>query len=207
MSAMRAGGEREIVNNNLELKLTHLQRRIQSYYACLTAIQEKREYFPGQSNIPGAHVISLRLDDAIQEMKALGAEAIPGFASLQNEKKDLDGRLFEIEQGMSSEEIVQSVVNVTKQEVEQYERNMRYFQNHDSEENVNMLQVRDSIEWLLKYLSGKASIDLFREQVDRTDQQLRTEYQANSAKLDCFTAEVREKLLIPRTHWWWYLTQ
>jgi hypothetical protein len=197
----------KIVNNNIEQLLTYLHQRIQSYYACLTAIQEGKENIRGRSNIPGVHVISLQLDDTIQEMKTLGAEALPEFASLQNEKKDLDRRLFEIEQGMPGEKIVQSVVNATKGKVEQYEHYMRYFQNHDPEENINMLQIRDSIEWLLQYLSGKASFDLFREQVDRTDQQLRTEYQANPAILDCFTAELREKLLIPRTHWWWHLTK
>jgi len=157
--------------------------------------------------MPVAHGICLQLDDAIQEMKTLGANALPEFASLQNEKKDLDRRLIEIEQGIPGEEIVQSVVNTTKGDVEQYERYMRYFQNNESAENLDMLQIRDSIEWLLQYLSGKASLDLFREQVDRTDQQLRTEYQANPARLDCFTAEFRDKLLIPRTHWWWYLAQ
>lgn len=195
------------MNNNIELMLTHLRQRIQAYNACLTAIQEGRTYIPGQSNMSVAHVISLRLDDAIQEMGTLGADAIPGFASLQNEKKELDRRLFDIEQGMSSEEIVQSAVNATKEKAEHYERYVRYFQNNESAEDIDMLQVRDSIEWLLKYLSGKVSINLFREQVDGADQQLRTEYQANPARLDCFTAEVREKLLIPRTHWWWYLTQ
>ncbi len=195
------------MNNNIELKLAYLQQKIKSYHAYLTAIQEKREYIRGRSNIPRVHVLSLQLDDAIQEMKTLGAEAIPGFASLQNEKKDLDRRLFAIEQGMPSEEIVQSVANATKEKIEHYERYVQHFQNHDFGENVDMLQVRDSIERLLKYLSGKASINLFREQVNRADQHLRTEYQANPARLDCFTAEYREKLLIPRTHWWWYLTQ
>lgn len=114
-------------------------------------------------------------------------------------------KMMHILSQIPNEKIMDLLLKDIERKLMKYEKRVTIVHKTEFEVNLDTLQVRDSIEYLLQRLSDKIDTNSFSQRAIEADRVLKKNYTQNPKKFDSFTISFRERMYKPKEQWWWYM--